>query len=193
MTATTESSSRRGSLAIPLATSAGLLIVSWVVPDAIAESAVFAWDRIAAAGAFELAAVLAPPACGALLILAVLLPIRPRSRALMGRVIGPVAVMLPLLGVAPAVPVPGWIVAVAAVAGAAAAAYLLSREHNLWAHVVLGAMPVAMLGLWLSGVLGGEPAGFLAGIKAPVVVYAGMLATSTSAGRLLDPSLEKER
>ena len=187
-TADTPASQR--SFTVALVASAALLIVSWVVPDVVAASAHFAWDRLPVAGPFELAATLAPPACGALLILAVLLPIAPRSRAVMGRVIGPVAIVLPLLGIAPAVPVPGWIVAVAGVAGAAAAALLLARERKLWAHVVLGAMPVAMLGVWLAGVLGGEPAGFLAGIKTPLVVYAGMLATGSSASRLLDPNLE---
>lgn len=178
----------RKRLALLLTVSAGLLMLSWIVPDAIAKSAHFPWDRLRVGGAFEIAAALAPAACGALLLIAVLLPIPLRARAVAGRIIGPAAIVLPLLGAAPAVPMAPWIVAVAAVAGAAAAALLLVRYRELWAHVVLGALPVAMVGVWLSGVMSGEPVGFLAGLEAPVVLYAGMLATAVSAGTLIAPA-----
>jgi len=193
MSPTSKPRHSRRSFAVPLTASAVLLIGSWVVPDVVADSSHFAWDRLSVAGGFEIAAVLTPPACGALLLLAVMLPIGLRSRAVIGRVVGPAAIVLPLLGTAPAVPVPGWIVAVAAVAGAAAAAFLLHRGREMWAHVLVGALPMGMLAVWLAGVLSGEPAGFLAGIKAPIVVYAGMLATAVSAGKLLDPDLADSR
>jgi hypothetical protein len=168
-----------------LAASAGLLLLTWFAPEVVTPAVVFPWDRLPLAGPWGIAAVLAPPACGALLLLALLLPIPFRARALAGRLVGPVAIILPLLGAIPAVPVPGWVVAVAAVAGAAVAAWLLARSHDLWGHIAVGALPVAMLSLWLVGLLRGEPAGFLAGIKAPIVLYAGMLATAVSAATLL--------
>jgi len=179
--------SARRPFAVALVASAALLILGWFVPDLVAEQSQFAWHRLAVADSFEIAAVLAPPACGALLLLAVLLPVALRTRAVIGRVVGPVAIVLPLLGSAPAVPIPGWIVAVAGVAGAAVSALLLSRSRALWAHVVLGALPVAMIGIWLAGVFQGVPATLLAGVKAPLTIYAGMLATAVSAGVLLEP------
>lgn len=188
MTSERHAPSARRRLALQLAVSAGLLMLSWVVPDVVADSAHFPWDRLRVGNAFEITAALAPAACGALLLIAVLLPIPIRARAVAGRVVGPAAIVLPLLGAVPAVPMPPWIVAVAAVAGAAAAAVLLSRSRELWAHVVLGALPVAMVGVWLTGVMSGEPAGFLAGLKMPIVLYAGMLATAVSAGMLIAPA-----
>jgi hypothetical protein len=179
-------------LSIALVAAAALLIVSWFVPDAIAETSIFPWDRLSMAGPLGIAALLAPPACGALLLLAALLPIQNRTRAVAGRIIGPLAIVLPLLGAETAVPMPGWIVAVAAVAGAAVAAFLYSKRRDLWSHFVLGALPVGMLGFWLTGVIQGEPLGFLAGAKAPIVLYAGMLSTAACAGALLDPELSEE-
>jgi hypothetical protein len=169
-----------------LTAAAALLVTTWFAPDVVvAPSVVFPWDRLRLAGPWETASVLAPPVCGALLLLAVLLPVPFRARALAGRIVGPVAIILPLLGAIPAAPVPGWMVAVAAVAGAAVAAWLLARSRDLWGHIALGALPVAMLAVWLVGLLRGEPVGFLSGIKAPIALYAGMLATGVSAATLL--------
>jgi hypothetical protein len=175
----------RGRLAVWLTVSSLLLIAAWLTPDVAADSYHFPWDRLRTAGAWEIAAVLAPPACGSLLLIAVLLPLPFRIRALFGRLVGPVAIVLPLLGALAAVPVPGWIVAIAAVAGAAVGAFLFARSKAALGHLVLAALPAIMIALWLTGLFRGEPAGFLAPFKAPLILFAGMLATAKSAAALL--------
>lgn len=167
-----------------LMTAAGLLILCWFTPDAIADRLYFSWDRLHVTNPWQLAAVLAPPTGGALLLLAGIAPLQTRARAWFGRIAGIAILILTLLGPTPAVPLPGWILAICALALGSASVYLFHRDLLVSGHLMLTLLPSGLVGVWIFGITAGEPHGYVAALKSPVIIYAAMLAGAKPPGRL---------
>lgn len=164
--------------------SAGVLMALWFVPEAWAAGPMFRWEMLGGAGVLESAAVVAGPACGALLLLLVLSPSPPSLRRAGGAFLGATALALPLFGTATGIPLPVALVLPVAVCLALLAALAAGRGMRAAAHLLLLIAPLAtLIPFLLSWAFGHAPIAYLAGLKAPVRIWAAGLAIAASLNR----------
>ncbi|MFO8074233.1 MAG: hypothetical protein R6V85_20415 [Polyangia bacterium] len=164
-----------------------VLLASWAVPDLWSTGPIFAWELIGRLSPFDAAAAIAPPACGAVLLAISVLPLGDATRAAAAILCGAIALALPLLSGSPNVVVPGYLALVAALLAASGGAWLIGiAKRALIAHALHALLPAALLVAFFARVaIGEDPAGYLAGFKAPVLIWAATAATAWGISRFL--------
>ncbi len=164
-----------------------VLLAGWGVPDLWSTGPIFAWELIGRLSPFDAAAAIAPPACGAVLLAISVLPLSDEARAAAAILCGSIALALPLLSSSPNVVVPGWLALIAAVLAASGGAWLIRvAERPRIAQALHALMPAALLIAFSARVATGEdPAGYLAGFKAPVLIWAASAAAAWGISRFL--------
>jgi len=181
-------------LPIRLELPAAVLLLCWVVPDVVADQLLFSWDRIGSAVGIDLAALLVPAVGGAGLLISTLALRATHHKALAALLIGDAVVVLPCLGSAPPFAMEWWLVLVLALAGLSIVAVRIARRGSpLTGRLLLLVVPLSLLLLAITAVLkDGDPPGYLAAYKAPVILWAGMTAAASSLAALMKRGKEPE-
>ena len=172
---------------------AACLIGLWFVPETWIAGPIFQWEIIGGAGIRGAAAAVAGPACGALLLILLLAPSPPGWRRVGGAILGATALTLPLLGPATGIGLPVTLVLPAAAGLALLAAFAMSRGRGAAAHLLLLAVPLAtMVRFLVFAALDDLPLTYLAGLKAPVRIWAAGLALASTLPPVLARSHRKQ-
>ena len=169
----------------PVLVAAACLIGLWFVPETWIAGPVFQWDLLGGAGFLGAAAAVSGPACGALLlVLAFATALPERARQIAGAGLGATALALPLLGPAPGVQLPVALVLPAALGLSLLATLAALRQRTAAAHLLLLVIPLATLvPFLLSAIFADISFCYLAGLKAPVRIWAASLAIGASIAR----------
>jgi hypothetical protein len=161
---------------------AACLIGLWFVPETWIAGPIFQWELLGGAGFFGNAAAVAGPACGApLLVLAFATRLPASCRRVAGASLGAAALVVPLLGPAPGIQLPVVLVLPVALGLSLLAALAAHRQRAAAAHLLLLVVPLATLTPFLlSAFYGDITITYIAGLKAPVRIWAASLALSAS-------------
>jgi hypothetical protein len=171
------------SLQASLSIATAVLCALWFVPDLAGPQLVFPWVALRSAEGLRLPGIVVQPVAAALLLAALVAPIGPAVRAALGLTLGLCVMLAPALLGALALPADPTLVA-----GGVAAALVLSFAafvvvgSAVAGHALLALVPLVVLAITADGAASGQvPILFLAAFKAPLALYAGLLAAGSGA------------